>query len=145
MLKFRIFGSSLTEQICSVRNAPLRGSWCADDFGRVGGGGSCTSPDSKILFQSIVGKAFHQTCRGPAGCGGYSSPGGGVFGPREQLPAFSTGFDGDEHKEVSCAGFRGRVLGAGCVPGGASDQALDRMPPPSRRACGRERVLVGVG
>ena len=43
----------LTEQISPSQNAPLRGSWCADDFGRVGGGRSCTSPGLRFVWVII--------------------------------------------------------------------------------------------
>ena len=43
----------LTEQISPSQNAPLRGSWCADDFGRVGGGRFCTSPGLRFVWVII--------------------------------------------------------------------------------------------
>jgi len=40
------------------------------------------------LKRPSIGKPFHQTCRAPAGCGGYSSSTVGVLDLASRLPAY---------------------------------------------------------
>ena len=77
----------LTEQISPSQNASLRGSWCADDFGRVGGGRSCTSPGLRFVWV-IIDNARNDGRHGR----------GTVTGrPTERFPAHGERSNSSEH------------------------------------------------
>ena len=77
----------LTEQISPSQNAPLRGSWCADDFGRVGGGRSCTSPGLRFVWV-IIDNARNDGRHGRGTVTGW---------PTERFPARSERSYSSEH------------------------------------------------
>ena len=56
--------------------------------------------------------------------------------PGEPFAGFAKCVEGAGQKEVSCAGLRGRVLGAAVPQGGGANQVLDRPPPAGRALVG---------
>ena len=80
------------------------------------------------------GKPFHQTCRAPAGCGGYSSSTVGFHGLATRLPAYPSaqglGAKRGELRGAARAG-QGRASGAG---GGDSNGSCSSPPPREARS-----------